>query len=341
MGLNIWAKWFWIILPCLDWLQEICALSVGQIPAYVLLMNKHPLRWLAAQFFVPIGVQMKSVRILDRTNTLGLTYASPITTQTNPTVIRRQTSCSNFNTSTHWTTCGLTLYSDGRYWPGTGLLGVLECNGSTNTSKYRLQSGAPTTIHLCSSDGLIIIQGNGGELFVLAHSGGVTSQAPTATSTVTPTRAASTPTPTSTPVLPTVTVLPTTPAVGTGTPQVTTLTSSTTQVPQYQRMEVTFQLNKIFPVDLWLPYYYYDPSDPVGVNGITIDARMRAPSGREITVPAFYYQDYIRSGTTHVVMTPTTNTSWKIRFAPEELGDYSSPHYGYRQKRNFSIPSDR
>ncbi|MBZ0286669.1 MAG: hypothetical protein K8I30_03575, partial [Anaerolineae bacterium] len=37
----------------------------------------------------------------------------------------------------------------------------------------------------------------------------------------------------------------------------------------------------------------------------------------------FYYQDYTRSGTTQAVLTPSNNFAWKVRFAPEEIGNYS------------------
>src|SRR5690606_9186724 len=102
------------------------------------------------------------------------------------------------------------------------------------------------------------------------------------------------------------------------------LTPASQQVGQYLKFEVNFQISKTYPADSFLPYYYYDPADTRGVDGIIIDAHFRAPSGRELVVPAFYYQDYNRSlnGSTEV-MTPTNNFSWKIRFAPEEQGTYS------------------
>ncbi|MBI5669731.1 MAG: DUF5060 domain-containing protein [Chloroflexi bacterium] len=105
--------------------------------------------------------------------------------------------------------------------------------------------------------------------------------------------------------------------------QVTSHSTNANQVGRYQKFEVTFQLTRAFPPDSFLPYYYYDPADPRGIDGITIDGHFIAPSGREQVIPAFYYQDYVRSGTTQAMMTPTTNFAWKLRFAPEETGTYS------------------
>ncbi|HUN05867.1 MAG TPA: DUF5060 domain-containing protein [Aggregatilineales bacterium] len=116
---------------------------------------------------------------------------------------------------------------------------------------------------------------------------------------------------------------PLVPPGGSSTPQVTTIGTNTNLVGRYLKLEVTFQINRTYTPDSWLPYYYYDPADPNGVNGITIDGHFIAPSGRELVVPAFYYQDYVRSlsGNTEV-MTPTNNFAWKLRFAPEEIGSY-------------------
>ena len=188
----------------------------------------------------------ESFRITDRSNTRGLTFANPITTQKHPTVIRRMQSCNNFNAATHWTTCGLTLFNDGRYWPGPGwwvYWNVLD-PPTVNRSAYS-EGILPRYSYV--SDGLLIVSGNGGDLFVLKHSGKSLAGAPAPTSVpTTPTKAAtSTPTtsaPTVTPVPPTATPPP---VSGQGiTPQVTTLAASGTQVGRYQKLEVTFQIDR-------------------------------------------------------------------------------------------------
>ncbi len=117
------------------------------------------------------------------------------------------------------------------------------------------------------------------------------------------------------------------------TPTITAFAANNTQIPKYQKLELTFQISKTFAADSLLPYYYYDPTDtpaadpgrtsPYGVDGTSIDAHFVAPSRHELIVPAFYYQDYVRSGSSYETMTPTNSYAWKIRFAPEEIGVYN------------------
>lgn len=112
---------------------------------------------------------------------------------------------------------------------------------------------------------------------------------------------------------------------------VTNFQEGASQVGQYQKYESTFQISRSFSTDSFLPYYYYDPNDtpandpnrnaPYGVEGITIDAHITSPSGEQITLPAFYHQQYNRTG--NASYSPTNNFSWKIRFAPEEIGTYT------------------
>ncbi len=266
----------------------------------------------------------ESVTIQNRANNLGLTFASPITAQANPTVIRRQTACNNFNPTTRWTTCGLTLFQDGRFWNGPGFWVYWNVLDPPTPLRSAYSDGLlPRYTYV--SDGLIIVQGNGGELFVLRHSGtpltgGATPTLGSATATSAAATATSVP-PTATRIPPSVTAVPN--QGGSSTPLVTTIAASASQVGRYQRYEVNFQISKSFPADSMLPYYYYDPSDTVGVNGITIDGHFTSPSGRALVLPAFYYQDYTRSNTAPVVMTPSNTYLWKLRFAPEEVGNYT------------------
>jgi hypothetical protein len=288
-------------------------------------------------FFAHWGASA-STRIIDRSASLGLSFTNPIKTQKHPTLIRGQQACSDFNATTHWTTCGLTLAGDGRYWDGPGWWTYWNVKPPQNAA-YK---GGVMPKYTYVSDGLVITEGNGGELVVFKHSGTAADPAPTAAptqalptstpklSTATPTKLAPTIVPTSTILPPT--IVPTS-APSTGTPQVTTLAAASTQVGQYQKFEATFQISKVFPADSIQPYYFYDPSDPQGINGISIDAHFRGPSGRELVVPAFYYQDYARTNSgSQEVMTPTSNFAWKARFAPDEIGGYA--YYITIQDRN-------
>lgn len=101
-------------------------------------------------------------------------------------------------------------------------------------------------------------------------------------------------------------------------------------VQKYQKYEVTFDLSKEYPN----PYYFYDPSDTrennpddmtwVGEDGVSVDAIITAPSGKQLTLPAFYYQDFkrIKVGDRDI-LGKYKKPVWKFRFAPSETGTYS------------------
>ncbi|HZQ07509.1 MAG TPA: hypothetical protein VFD70_13090, partial [Anaerolineae bacterium] len=94
---------------------------------------------------------------------------------------------------------------------------------------------------------------------------------------------------------------------------------------RYQKFEITFEITPTFPPNSFLPYYFYDPADALGRQGITMDAHFRAPSGQRLRVPAFYFQRYRRFKTWrgHARYKPIGAPVWQIRFAPQELGEYS------------------
>jgi hypothetical protein len=57
---------------------------------------------------------------------------------------------------------------------------------------------------------------------------------------------------------------------------------------------------------------------------IRLDATFTPPSGRSLTVPAFWYQDFSCALTNGVeVLTPAGAPQWRIRFTPTEPGDYT------------------
>jgi len=70
---------------------------------------------------------------------------------------------------THWTTCGLTLCDDGRYWNGLGWWGywnVVDPPTPFGTGGYG-DGIRPRYAYV--SAGLVIVEGNGGELLVFRH----------------------------------------------------------------------------------------------------------------------------------------------------------------------------
>ena len=87
--------------------------------------------------------------------------------------------------------------------------------------------------------------------------------------------------------------------------------AGTTIVGQYEKFELTY------------PYSgnYSNPNDPIIVD---VEAVFTAPSGNMQTVPGFYFQDYTRSGNIQQqILTPDGSPVWKVRYAPQELGDYT------------------
>ena len=81
-------------------------------------------------------------------------------------------------------------------------------------------------------------------------------------------------------------------------------------VALYDKFEITFELSGTWD----------NPFDP---DQIAVEAHFQSPSGEDIVVPGFFYQDYkrtVREGEDFysVVGDPV----WKIRFAPTEVGLY-------------------
>jgi hypothetical protein len=325
----------------------------GQGNAYVYLIDEQdPLTIAGSTIFHAHWGASESDLITNRSTSLGLSYGSPISTTNHPTVIRRQTACGNFNPSTHWTTCGLSLFNDTRGWSGPGFWtywNVMDPPGSPNPSGY---SGGFLPRYTYVSSGLMIVEGNGGELMAFTHANGpaptatavgatsspttsATASAPTATATRTPTTVA-TSTPTTTPSGPPVTASPTTTA-SSGAPQILNLTSQTSSPSANTLIEWTFDLSKVYAN----PYFPYDPSDTAsiyptpstgsnpaeswyGVNGVSVDMHLTSPSGKTIVQPAFWMAGYLRaqSGTTEV-LGQIDNGRWHVRFTPTEVGSYS------------------
>lgn len=126
------------------------------------------------------------VKITDRTANRGLTFAAPILSSNLLPIVRAIKSCSNFNATTHYTTCGLSYVTDGgRYFGGPGYWGYWNVVdppgwrvGSGNTAGSSYSAGfLPRYTYV--SDGQMIVEGNGGELLVFKHSGTISQTSPT------------------------------------------------------------------------------------------------------------------------------------------------------------------
>jgi hypothetical protein len=88
-----------------------------------------------------------------------------------------------------------------------------------------------------------------------------------------------------------------------------------------------------------------NPFDPAS---IAVDATFTLPSGRKITTPAFWYQEYQRtpSGAAEAD-TPVGFPTWRIRFTPPEAGAYSltvvvqtNGHFSSSTQAAFSVPTN-
>ena len=112
----------------------------------------------------------ESVRIIDRSIELGLSFDNPIQSEPHPVIIRRMQACPSYDPVGHWTSCALTLFSDGRTWGGPGwwvYWNILD--PPTPPAGAYSEGHLPRYTYV--SAGLVVVSGNGGELMVFAHNG--------------------------------------------------------------------------------------------------------------------------------------------------------------------------
>ena len=112
----------------------------------------------------------ESARITDRSPDLGGTRANPIKTSRHPPVLRHvKASGAQYNATTHWSTTGLSLV-DGRTAPAPGWWVYWNVLDPPTPNRNAYSEGIlPRYTYV--SDGLVVVEGNGGDLFVLKHSG--------------------------------------------------------------------------------------------------------------------------------------------------------------------------
>ena len=100
------------------------------------------------------------------------------------------------------------------------------------------------------------------------------------------------------------------------------------QVPAYEKLEITFQVEGSLASNVFMPY---DPAPPPGIDpqnpsyrGISVDALL-TPDGWQTIYrqPAFYYQDFLHE--THPDrewIYPSGGYAWVARFAPPAPGEW-------------------
>ena len=83
------------------------------------------------------------------------------------------------------------------------------------------------------------------------------------------------------------------------------------EVGRYEKFEVTFDLSR----------HVTNPFDP---EQIAVEATFLDPEGKSITVPGFYYQDFVRRlNNDREELVPVGAGCWKVRFAPMTVGTHS------------------
>lgn len=99
--------------------------------------------------------------------------------------------------------------------------------------------------------------------------------------------------------------------VAEGTPVVDKVTLSAPSVGCCERLEITFTVSGQFD----------NPFDP---RQIQVDGQFRSPEGKEVTMPAFLYQEFRRSlKDGQEAVEPAGEPVWKVRFAPTAPGAWS------------------
>ena len=111
----------------------------------------------------------QNARVLDRSPALGLTRARPITTEPRPPVARHiRLPADRIDAATHWAG-GNISQMDGRFLSGPGWWVYANELDPPTPQRDAYSEGILPRL-TCVADGLIIVQGNGGDLFVLKHS---------------------------------------------------------------------------------------------------------------------------------------------------------------------------
>jgi len=113
----------------------------------------------------------ESAMITDRSSSLGGVVTNPINTSKHPQIVRRIAANGTQNSVTHYSNWGYqTVFDDGRTYPSNGWWVYWNILDPPTPHRGAYSEGIlPRYTYV--SDGLIVVEGNGGELFVLRHSG--------------------------------------------------------------------------------------------------------------------------------------------------------------------------
>lgn len=112
------------------------------------------------------------------------------------------------------------------------------------------------------------------------------------------------------------------------------------------------QFIQLTPARLWQKLEFCITNVPAATNPfdpdvIRLDATFTLPSGKTMTVPAFWYQGYQRGlAGGYEYLTPAGSPQWRLRFTPPESGAYTislviqtnNQRYGSPVATNFTVP---
>ena len=106
------------------------------------------------------------------------------------------------------------------------------------------------------------------------------------------------------------------------------------QIPKYEKIESTFVVNNTVAQKYQHPYDPNPPQEVIPSQGISVDAVFTAPNGQSYQQPAFYFVGYADGGLKSSWSNdgsqllsfewyyPNGQNSWKIRFAPDQVGGW-------------------
>ncbi len=107
-------------------------------------------------------------------------------------------------------------------------------------------------------------------------------------------------------------------------PQITNISLNTTNVPKYEKLEITFQVNNTVASNVQLPYEASPPPGVLAGQGISVNALFTPDNWQTVyTQPAYYHQFFtLEQRNNRDWAYPTGEYAWKVRFAPPSSGTW-------------------
>ncbi len=102
------------------------------------------------------------------------------------------------------------------------------------------------------------------------------------------------------------------------------VTQNGTSIEQYDKFEATFNIVNSTMSNPYIPYVSGLPPGMASDDGagINVEGIFTSPTGKVYTQPGFYYQPFARDTTAKTLLI-SGNPIWKIRFGPQERGNWT------------------